>query len=674
MWIGLGDTNYDQFCESGKIVDAKMKVLGGLRAKALGMADEGTGLEQVVEPWIDTVMDDLRKAVGFSEGGTSNQNPAFDGKSEEKKEEGTEVGEEKIGDDVEVTISASSSTGEGIMALQSLATTLSIPLPLPQVPLNALPSLGASLSSCQLLSQKEHESYNNLSASEPDENMTMTSTSSCQFNHEAPYESIILSAKYVTNTSVEPAKKALISLEMKSSNLKDVLKFFDEGFPLDGADSRNARRVIQMELSLPDDFSLQYAPGDSIAVLVDNDLDAVDIVLNMLKTAHAIEPEQPVLLDESRTKTVRDVLSRDIDISSTLKQRSLCALSQHATNVEEGNALQLLSSKSDHGLKLYKSFIEDQMINIADLLIAFPSCTPSLEALVGILPSVAPRYYSIASSPLANPKSLSVAFSVVDIMTPSAKTETPYPPRFSSRRKKGLATRYLEAILAPLLAGSKSDFKIPCLRIFPKPTQEFKLPLDNKTPLLLIGPGTGVAPFIGFLEHRREQKKDDKKLATKASQGTWRGGFEFEEGDIPVTNTSDSDMKLGAEYRLNQGYGEIELFFGCRYSDHDWLFKEEMRSFCEEGVLTRLHTAFSRDNPNQKVYVQHKLQDEANGQRIVNLLTQEGASVYICGDGNAMAKDVQNALCTLLGRAVEDPEKFLMNMKANKKLVLDIWS
>ena len=155
----------------------------------------------------------------------------------------------------------------------------------------------------------------------------------------------------------------------------------------------------------------------------------------------------------------------------------------------------------------------------------------------------------------------------------------------------------------------------------------------------------------------------------------------LEEGDIPVTSKVDSDVSMAADYRRKQGMGSVDLFFGCRHRDHDWLFRGEMEGHVNDGILTHLHTAFSREQQRSdggKLYVQDRLKEE--GERIAKLILQESASVFICGDGNAMAKDVQQAFLDLFVRfggnikSVEEAEAFLSSMKTSRKFLLDIWS
>ena len=110
----------------------------------------------------------------------------------------------------------------------------------------------------------------------------------------------------------------------------------------------------------------------------------------MLQTCHGITSDQLVLLNESEHRTVQEVVSRDIDLCSIIKKRTLSALAQHTFNEDEARILQVLASKSEVGEILYQKFVEEQMISVADILVAFPSCNPPIEALVGIIPAIAP--------------------------------------------------------------------------------------------------------------------------------------------------------------------------------------------------------------------------------------------------------------------------------------------
>jgi len=118
------------------------------------------------------------------------------------------------------------------------------------------------------------------------------------------------------------------------------------------------------------------------------------------------------------------------------------------------------------------------------------------------------------------------------------------------------------------------------------------------------------------------------------------------------------------------------FFFGCRCSSHDFLYREELAEFQSQGVVTNLFTAFSRSE-GKKVYVQHRMQEEPIAARISNLILEKSAAVYICGDGNAMAKDVQNALAEVLsqkfGGDIVAAKNYIEEMKEKRRILIDIW-
>jgi len=361
----------------------------------------------------------------------------------------------------------------------------------------------------------------------------------------------------------------------------------------------------------------------------------------------------------------------------------------------------LLSSKGDIGNELYRLYVEGQSLSIVQVLSEFKSCQSiPIQGLMAILPStVPPRYYSVSSCPVTSKDSLTVAFSVVDYITPSLQVVSDSGAgsvEVGRRRIGGVATRFLETLCSSLLCadGRATPATIP---IFPKPTSEFRMPPSLSTPLVLIGPGTGVAPFMGFLAHRKRllgiSNDESRQAAASIVEGTWRGGYELEENEIPITSTDDAKgLKVGVDYRSSSGgrisdrhdVGTVDLFFGCRHRDHDWLYREEMESLQREGILTKLYTVFSRDEGKANgssscKYVQHMLlKDTECGKRFVDLVTKKQARVYLCGDGNTMAKDVQCAIVELLSRyldgGIDHAKSYFESLKTNGRFVMDIWS
>lgn len=282
-----------------------------------------------------------------------------------------------------------------------------------------------------------------------------------------------------------------------------------------------------------------------------------------------------------------------------------------------------------------QAFVADQQLSFLDLLLLFPSCEPPLDHALSLLPQLMPRYYSIASSPLANSKRVTVTFTIVEYAV----------GRGIPRR--GLCTSWLKQIAQPLLDSQREqastvNIKIP---VFLRRTRDFELPANRQSPMLLIGPGTGVAPFIGFLQHRHLESQTAAKTAG-------------DKDESPVVNEA----------------GAISLFFGCRRRSEDWIFKEDMHAYLENGTLSALFTAFSREQ-DEKYYVQHDLR--ANGKLVYDLIQESDGYVFVCGDGVAMARDVHAALVEIVKEhgnlSADAAEARLRDLSTSQRYVRDIW-
>jgi sulfite reductase alpha subunit-like flavoprotein len=706
--LGLGDTNYDVFCAMGKMIDKRLSELGGTRACPVACADEAVGLEEVVEPWTGSVIQKLadacngstRISAGISAAPTTvaaapttvmiKTSSSSSSSSEEKKMEFDEA-----------VPAANLSSSLGVVTIRNMLS-LSPKDSIPSVANKSLPNMVSSLSSCELI--QDEELHGRARGNSIADNMTVSSGSSgFLYTLNKPYESKVLSARYLTKTCLDCATKAReIFIDSEGSwsksdeKLIEAMSVYDSHFPLATGDevqcTKNGKRVIEMTLSLPDDFTLEYQPGDSVGLVVPNTPEATNFILSMLRENHGVSPTQKISVDSNHPISVEDAIRTTIDLCSPIKKKRLFMMSQFASDPEEALALRLLSSNEKMGDNdLFQRYVEDQHRTVIDILKEFPSCQQiTLEGLLGCLPSIPPRYYSVCSSPLADKQDqkgnfhLKVAFSVVDFVTPTIPGDIN-----SGRRVGGLATRYLECLCSPFLNAGSCCTEGPTVQIFPKPTHDFRLPKNTSTPLILIGPGTGIAPFIGFLSHRQAQitSLESFEEAEVASEGTWRGGYELDPEELHISKGDSTGLNLALDYVRKQKTGEIDLYFGCRYSDHDYLYEAELESFKATGILSNLYTAFSRENGKEKMYVQNIMQDKLEcKQRLAEMILKRDASVYVCGDGNAMGKDVQTAIenilaekLTLDGKCKDDESKqramaYVNQMKMTGRFVLDIWS
>lgn len=632
--LALGDTNYDQFCEHGKVINKYMLELGGTEIRPLTCADEGTGqLEEVVDGWTASILMQVTDACRGDAGATATTVPVKSlAPALPKKEKKVVRQEEEKKEDVYLS---SVSTSPGVLMVQSFHGGN-----ITEVERSSLPKPILASTSVEFVS--DGDAITNNSAADNDDQ----SEDGAQYTLKDPFESSIVSARYLTTTSCEAADEIC---EARSATSATVVagNILDRRFPLQIENdvkeaSRNGKRVIELALSLPEDESWEYQPGDSLGLLISNTQEAVDFVLAMLQANHGIAATQMVSIDSGAPLTVEEIVREKIDLSTVVKNRKiLFALSQICNDPHEKAVLELLSSKTEQSTELFDIFVNAQRRSFVDLLKDFPSCQNiTLQNLVNFLPPIPPRYYSVCSSPLDNKgKALTIAFSVVDYLTPSMKSGN----EIGLRRIHGLATSHLEALCSPYLASSSPKEATPCgVKIFPKPSEDFHLPEDPTIPLVLVGPGTGIAPFMGFLGHREALESDATDVAS----------------------------------------GSVEVFFGCRHADHDYLYQEELWAFEKEGVITHLHTAFSRDGA-KKEYVQDlMINNEETSKRLADTILNRNGRVYVCGDGNHMGRDVKATLAKLLGTHIDpsdaDPDKlgkeYVEKMKTDGRFLLDIWS
>lgn len=356
----------------------------------------------------------------------------------------------------------------------------------------------------------------------------------------------------------------------------------------------SGKDVRHITLALPE-TGLVYEPGDALGLLARNSYEAVDRAILALNANGRERVEVP----GQGQKPLRQALLFDFDLAQPTEEllRRLLAATRRRVSLELLG--RILSEEGEEELQAFK-----RSHDLAETLRRFPEVLLPPAELLPLLRKLGPRLYSIASSPLAHPGEVHLTVGVVR-----------YELNGSPRR--GLASTFLAESL-PL------GMTVP---IYIQPSPRFKLPRDPHADILCIGPGTGIAPFRGFL-HQRE--------AAGAKGRNW-------------------------------------LFFGNPKAGTDFLYREEIEGWRKSGHLSRLSLAFSQDGPD-KVYVQHRIREE--GPQILAWL-QGGAHLYVCGDAKKMAPDVDAALVEVLiregGMDAEAAAAFLARMKKDGRYERDVY-
>lgn len=350
--------------------------------------------------------------------------------------------------------------------------------------------------------------------------------------------------------------------------------------------ARNSTKDVRhIEISLAD-TGLTYQPGDALGVFFDNDPALVDAVLQATGTAADAE-----VSFGGQTLTLRDALQRELELTQSYPS----FVEKYAAATANSELQQLASDKT-----ALRAYLAERQT--ADVILQHPAVLTA-QALVDCLRKVQPRLYSIASSQAEVGEEVHLTVGVV---------------RFDAfgQTHLGGASGFLAERLEE---GGK-------LRVFVEHNDNFRLP-DHDTPVIMIGPGTGIAPFRAFLQER------DNAGAT----------------------------------------GQNWLFFGNPHFTRDFLYQVELQDYLKRGVLSKLDVAFSRDQA-QKVYVQDKLQ--AKGAEVWSWL-QQGAHLYICGDGNRMAKDVHQALLQIAethgGLSADAAADYFEQLRETKRYQKDVY-
>ncbi|MFC4323424.1 assimilatory sulfite reductase (NADPH) flavoprotein subunit [Litchfieldia salsa] len=362
-----------------------------------------------------------------------------------------------------------------------------------------------------------------------------------------------------------------------------------ENLNLNGRGSNKETRHLELSL---EGSGLTFQPGDSLGVYPENDPALVDILLEELKW----NPEETVTINkQGEVGSLKDALISQFEITVLTKP-----LLKQAAEISSNSELKDLVSAGNE--EKVKEYLEGR--DLLDLVRDFGPWENSPQEFISILRKMPARLYSISSSFAANPDEVHLTIGAV---------------RYDAhgRERKGVCSILCAERLQP---GDT-------LPVYIQHNENFKLPENPDTPIIMVGPGTGVAPFRSFMQEREE---------------------------------------IGAE-------GKAWMFFGDQHFVTDFLYQTEWQKWVKDGVLTKMDVAFSRDT-DQKVYVQHRLLE--NSKELFDWI-QAGAAFYVCGDEKHMAHDVHNTLIEILekeGRMTTgEAEAYLADMQKQKRYQRDVY-
>ncbi|KAL6244166.1 hypothetical protein RBB50_009036 [Rhinocladiella similis] len=400
------------------------------------------------------------------------------------------------------------------------------------------------------------------------------------------------------------------------------------------------RNCLHMEIDVSGS-GLSYTTGDHIAVWPTNAGMEVDRFLKTFgldakrHTVINMKPLDPTAKVPFPVPTTYDAAVRyHMEICAPVSRQFLSTLAAFAPDEASKKEMTRLGSDADY----FKEKAASQMFNIAQIVSSVssqPWSAVPFSALVEGLTKLQPRYYSISSSSLVQPNKISITAVVESIRVPGA-----------GHIVKGVTTNYLLALkqkqngdpepsphgLTYSITGPRNKYDGIHVPVHVRHSN-FKLPSNPSKPVIMVGPGTGVAPFRGFVQERAEQAKKGEEVGTTV------------------------------------------LFYGCRRSTEDWLYKEEWDEFKKAlGDKLIIFNAFSRET-SKKVYVQHQIKE--NG-KLINDLLQQKANFYVCGDAAHMAREVNDVLGQIIAaeRGVDEKkaEQVVKSMRSSGVYQEDVWS
>eukprot|EP00055_Hartaetosiga_balthica_P010199 m.42811 g.42811 ORF g.42811 m.42811 type:complete len:729 (-) comp7078_c0_seq2:104-2290(-) len=594
--LGLGSSDYDNFCAMGKNFYKKMLDLGGQCFMEPGFADDATGLEAVVEPWAERIISAVEKILPEVQ---KDWKSSADGESKESKESKEDDESRKIKENDKET---------------SEIPSISIPLR-DATHRDLLISLGDDLN----------------------------------------VDKLRLPRTGVTSMTVEFGDE-----EQSRGVVEDVNTWFAaELIAYRCLTARNAvKRTLECRFKLP--AHTDFRPGDSFAMSCPNIREEVERMIKVMKLTDVKDkPLHFIMLPSKKNKaptiphhlkpyhTLSEVLTVGLDIRAIPKKKLLRVLGDSAKDEDERKTLLFLSSS--FGARDYDRAIRNPKMNLVDILEKFPSSTLTLGQLFDLLPPLQPRSYSACSPNEDN--TVSFVFNIVGTDTPDEEKSTgvctsyleslclnlyniaaqsilsdveqlrkaekrnewyaidPEPLELTRLILSPHLPRHIHCTLRKTVGTVLSKLSVP---IFRREIASFRPPTDPTVPLIVIGPGTGIAPFYAFAKERLLIKR-----AVEA--GTYK---------LPDTAVGNT-------------VGPLFVFFGCRNELRDFIFREEWEEMLAQKAVSWMFTAFSRDEGSDHKYVQSHITQQAPV--IHNLMAKHRAMIFICGSVHIL-QPLYNAL------------------------------
>ncbi len=387
---------------------------------------------------------------------------------------------------------------------------------------------------------------------------------------------------------IEQEAKSAAGHAQKYTRNNPYMSYVRVNYLLTGEGSEKETRHVELTL----EEGMTYTPGDAVGIIPENRREAVDDVLKAL----GYKGDERVLDHYKVEISLDEALRTRLGIGKLARG----SVGQYAKLAPDVEGLKVMVGPDN------KARAEEYCWGreFVDLAVDFPGVVTEPQQLFNVLQRLTPRMYSIASSQAMHQDNVQTTVRVI---------------RYDShgRSRQGVASGHL---------GDRAGVG-ETMPIFLHSNANFRLPEDNSAPVIMIGPGTGIAPFRAFLEERQ---------ATGAPGDNW-------------------------------------LFFGEQRAKMDFLYQEQLQGMVKDGLLKHLDTAFSRDQA-AKVYVQDKMQEQAA--ELYQWL-ERGAYFYVCGDATRMAKDVETALLDVIAKGsngtLEHAAEYLAAMKKQKRYQRDVY-